>query len=60
MHVGKTEIDSSDIPGPGNEDVLEAKMTVCNTVVVAVLERAPDLSRELLARRCRKWLWCAV
>ena len=47
VHVGKAKIDNLDIPRLGNEDVLEAKMTVYDVVLMAVFERASDLPREL-------------
>ena len=40
VHVGKAEMDSFDISGLGNEDVLEAKMRVYNGVLMVICIRA--------------------
>ena len=47
VHVGKANVDDLDVPGLGDEDVLEGKVTVYDIVLVTVSERAPYLSREL-------------
>lgn len=46
VHVGKSETDNPYVPGLENEDILEARATVYNVVLMAVFEHAPDLSHE--------------
>ena len=47
VQVGKAKVDNLDVPGLGDEDILDLEIAMYDVVLVAILEHAPDLTHKL-------------